>query len=215
MKKFYVFLLFSLLSVSCFALPYTGQSILKKEHVYVTVFRFQNIATEKNQGYVVREENQSGYFYQVYNAEDQLLGSAEYPNASSDASTAKLELYDFNGQRVGMIQGECCTTQLDRFRITTDTFNGHAYLSRDEGREFSIVDEVNQVMIKLCCTSNIVLNNNRNSPNIIKKIEMGWEIQTLKNNQLPEFVIKVFTAFIIDKYEEQFYEELWKIFNEI
>lgn len=188
MNKIYLFLLFSLMSLQCFSHS-IDQVVLKQTYHYVTVFQFTNIMTGKNEGYVMREKNPSGItFYQVYNEQHQLLGTAEDGKTSKTASTANLKLYDPAGKQIGIIQGEYWTFQPAKFTIKTALFDGFANLSSDK-IEFNIIDNVGESMVRLY--RNVVLN----------EID-SWELHALRENQAPEFIIKVFAAFVSDTHDQ-------------
>jgi hypothetical protein len=179
-----LFFLFTFTSLQCSAYPITDQYISQEEYHYVTVFRFKNVVNGENQGYVLKEKNKSGSIYQIYDEYNQFLGTAEDGNTGTKASVAMLKLYDIDGNLMGTINGEYWTTQPAKFTFKTQYFNGYAYLSTNK-REFEIVDLQGKAMMYLY--RNII-------PNAIDT----WEVHALRNNQIPDFIIKAFAAFVSD-----------------
>jgi hypothetical protein len=184
MRFITLFFAFTLASLHCFSLSIPDQFVSQEEYHYVTVFKFRNIVTRENLGYVLKEKNKSGSIYQIFDEYNQFLGTAEDGNTGTRASVATLKLYDSDGHLIGMINGEYWTTQPAKFTFKTHYFNGYAYLATNK-REFEIVDMQSNVMMYLY-------------RNIIPNEVDTWEVHTLRNNQVPDFMIKAFAAFVSD-----------------
>lgn len=123
MNKILFVLLFSFMSFNCYSIP-SDQIVMKQTLHYITIIHFTNAITGQSQGYVIKQNHLTSTHYQIYDEDDQFLGSAEDSNLSKQASKANMKLYGSEGEEIGTIQGESLMAYPTKFTIKSDVFNG-------------------------------------------------------------------------------------------
>ena len=174
-------------------------TVREREYLFSNYFEFSadkqpiGVVVKKHYAYLHLTNN-----YDVYSAKGawEATGVSRLFCLGAFYSWAtEIDIYDTNGTRVGLIDGQAVTTAAARFSIYEYGSDGTAILKAiafmdDERRSFSLLDAENDKLV-IAAVQRIFLPNLRDH----------WECNVFDSDLLDMRIIKVFCAFAVDHQE--------------